>query len=34
MDDLASPDDLKAIAQAHEDLINYETINHSNIDWN
>ena len=34
MDDFASPDDLKAIAQAHEDLINYETINHSNIDWN
>ena len=34
MDDLGSPDDLKAIAQAHEDLINYETINHSNIDWN
>ena len=34
MDDLGSPDDLKAIAQAHEDLINYETINHSDIDWN
>ena len=34
MDDFASPDDLKAIAQAHEDLINGETVNHSNIDWN
>ena len=34
MDDFVSPYDLKAIAQAHEDLINGETVNHSDIDWN
>ena len=30
----ASTDDLKAITQAHKDLINGKTVEHNNIDWN
>ena len=34
IENFASTDDLKAITQAHKDLINGKTIEHNNIDWN
>ena len=32
-DDVATLDDLKAIAVAHEEFINGETVSHNDIDW-
>ncbi|MBQ5562580.1 MAG: DUF4143 domain-containing protein, partial [Clostridia bacterium] len=34
IENFASTDDLKAITQAHKDLINSKTVEHNNIDWN